>query len=70
MEEEVAFVERQIWEQLHSSLKTSNDVGEFRIKIRWKAKEGDSSNGGYNYDNLHRMFSKVKIRNLTYILQL
>lgn len=59
VEEEIAFVQRQIWEQLHGSSKNPEaDVGEYRIKIRWKVEESDSSNGGYNYDNLHRMFSK------------
>lgn len=57
VEEEIAFVQRQIWEQLHGSSKDSN-IGEFKIKIRWKAQEDDPTNGGYNYDNLHRMFSK------------
>ncbi|KAH0946590.1 hypothetical protein HN011_009975 [Eciton burchellii] len=59
VEEEVAFVQKQIWEQLHGSLKNlESDVGDFKIKIRWKVQEGDSLNGGYNYDNLHKMFSK------------
>lgn len=57
VEEEVAFVQRQIWEQFHGSSKDSNI--DSRIKIRWKAQENDPTNGGYNYDNLHRIFSKV-----------
>lgn len=62
MEEEIAFVQKQIWEQLHgSSKKSENKAGEFRIKIRWKTQENDSTNGGYNYDNLHKMFSKVRL---------
>lgn len=59
VEEEIAFVQRQIWEQLHGLSKDSeSNTGDFRIKIRWKVQEGDSTNGGYNYDNLHKMFSK------------
>ncbi|CAL1674139.1 unnamed protein product [Lasius platythorax] len=59
VEEEVAFVQRQIWEQLHGLSKNSkSNIEDFRIKIRWKAQEGDPTNGGYNYDNLHKMFSK------------
>lgn len=59
VEEEIAFVQKQIWEQLHSSSKDSeSNTGDFRIKIRWKAQKDDSTNGGYNYDNLHKMFSK------------
>lgn len=62
MEEEIAFVQKQIWEQLHGlSKKSENKVGEFRIKIRWKVQEDDSTNGGYNYDNMHKMFSKVRL---------
>lgn len=61
MEEEVAFVKRQIWEQLYSTSKNSeSNTGEFRIKIRWKTSEDDTTNGSYNYDNLHNMFSKVR----------
>lgn len=59
VEEEIAFVQKQIWEQLHGlSKKSENKVGEFRIKIRWKIQKDDSTNGGYNDDNLHKMFSK------------
>lgn len=60
VEEEIAFVQRQIWEQFHGSSKDSN-IEDFKIKIRWKTQEDDPTNGGYNYDNLHRIFSKVTI---------
>lgn len=62
VEEEIAFVEKQIREQLHSSSKStkSSTVEDFRIKIKWKEQKDDPSNGGYNYDNLHKMFSKVR----------
>lgn len=60
VEEEIAFVQKQIWEQLHGLSKSteSSNVKDFRIKIRWKVQEGDPLNGGYDYDNLYRMFSK------------
>lgn len=62
VEEEIAFVQKQIWEQLHGPSKNAeSNAGEFRIKIRWKAQESDPLNSGYDYDSLHRMFSKVKI---------
>lgn len=51
VEEEIAFVQKQIWEQLHV----------FRIKIKWKVQKQDLQNGGYNHDNLQRMFSKVRL---------
>lgn len=50
-------------EKLYNSLNASTSnvtfEGDFRIKIRWKVKDGDQTNGGYNYDNLHKIFSKV-----------
>lgn len=56
----MAFVKKQIWEQLYSTSKNSeSNTGEFRIKIRWKIPD-DMTNGSYNYDNLHNMFSKVR----------
>lgn len=56
VEEEIAFVQRQIWKQFHSS--EDSNIEDFRIKIRWKAQKDDPTNGGYNHDNLHRIFSK------------
>lgn len=29
------------------------------LKVTWKAKKGDASNGGYNRELLESMFSKV-----------
>ncbi|EFN82951.1 dnaJ homolog subfamily C member 17 isoform X1 [Harpegnathos saltator] len=60
VEEEIALLQKQIWEQLHGISKDSesSNVTDFRIKIRWKAQEKDPLSGGYNYDNLHKMFSK------------
>ncbi|KAG5331861.1 DJC17 protein, partial [Acromyrmex charruanus] len=59
IEEEMVFTRELFLEKLKSSSDdlTSN-VGDFRIKIRWKVQDGDLTNGGYNYDNLHKMFSK------------
>lgn len=62
IEEEMTFARKLFLEKLYSSLNTStSNVGDFRIKIRWKVKDGDQTNGGYNYDNLHKIFSKVII---------
>ena len=60
IEEEMVFTRELFLEKLKSSSDdlTSN-VGDFRIKIRWKVQDDDLTNGGYNYDNLHKMFSKV-----------
>ncbi|KAL0108643.1 hypothetical protein PUN28_015241 [Cardiocondyla obscurior] len=59
IEEEMVFTRKLFLEKLHeSSNNSTSDVGDFRIKIRWKVPDGDSTNGGYNYDNLHKIFSK------------
>ncbi|XP_011878613.1 PREDICTED: dnaJ homolog subfamily C member 17 [Vollenhovia emeryi] len=59
MEEEMIFTRKLFLEKLYSSMNTTTpNVREFRIRIRWKVQDGDQTNGGYNYDNLHTMFSK------------
>ncbi|XP_014479906.1 PREDICTED: dnaJ homolog subfamily C member 17 [Dinoponera quadriceps] len=60
VQEEVMSVLEEI-RKLHHCMPNnskSSKVGDFKIKIRWKSREEDSSNGGYNYNNLHKMFSK------------
>lgn len=32
-----------------------------QLKIKWEAKKDDDSNGGYDYNILHNMLSKVNI---------
>lgn len=60
VEQEMLFTKKLLLEKLYSSLNVSmSNVGDFRIKIRWKVKDGDQTNGGYNYNNLHQIFSKV-----------
>lgn len=59
IEEEMMFARKLFLENLYSSLNTStSNMEDFRIKIRWKVQDGDQTNGGYNYDNLHTIFSK------------
>ncbi|XP_043277176.1 dnaJ homolog subfamily C member 17 [Venturia canescens] len=60
VEEEVAFVRQQIYEQLYGSKNrgNKNSAGNTRIKIKWKAAKDDPANGGYDYDTLHRILSK------------
>ncbi|TGZ38065.1 dnaJ homolog subfamily C member 17 [Temnothorax curvispinosus] len=56
--EEEMFFTRELLKKLYGSSDAStSNVGDFRIKIRWKVQDGDQTNG-YNYDNLHKMFSK------------
>ncbi|KAL6267605.1 hypothetical protein P5V15_000679 [Pogonomyrmex californicus] len=56
VEEEMAFT-RKLLNQFDNLSNPGSDVGNFRIKIKW-IQAGDSTSGGYNYDNLHKMFSK------------
>lgn len=56
VEEEIAMVKKQIHEQLYHSQKS--EEGPYRIKIKWKSKNDDPTNGGYDYDTLHRILSK------------
>jgi len=59
IEEEMVFTRNLFLEKLYGSLNASTSkVGDFRIKIRWKVQDGDQTNGGYNYDKLHKIFSK------------
>jgi len=63
MEEEMIFARELFLEELRSknsgsSKNPASDVGDFRIKIRWKIQDGDPTNGGYNHDNLYKIFSK------------
>lgn len=62
VEEEVAFVRQQVLEELRKTRlggSQSNDPNELRVKIKWKAGKDDPKNGGYDYDTLHRILSKV-----------
>lgn len=56
VEEEIALVRKQIYEQLHGSHKSED--GPYRIKIKWKATDDDPNNGGYDHDTLFRILSK------------
>lgn len=58
MEEEMVFTREVFLKNLSNPSNDSESIGEFRIKIRWKVEDGDTTNGGYNSDNLHQMFFK------------
>lgn len=60
MEKEMVFARELFVEKLRGAATDSaSNMGDFRIKIRWKAQNDDLTNGGYNYDNLYKIFSKV-----------
>lgn len=69
VEEEMVFARELFLEKLRgASNDSTSDMRDFRIKIRWKAQNNDPTNGGYNYDNLYQMFSKVMYDNLSTLL--
>lgn len=35
------------------------DDGSYKIKLKWASDNNHPNNGGYNYDILHRILSKV-----------
>lgn len=57
VEEEIAIIKKQIWEQLYVS-KSDTNVSNYRIKIKWKVAKNDPQNGGYDYDTLYRIMYK------------
>lgn len=66
VEEEVAFVKQQVFEEMRKmrdpiNAAESGDPDEHTVKIKWKVIKGDGENGGYDYGTLHRILSKVCI---------
>ncbi|XP_075226797.1 dnaJ homolog subfamily C member 17 [Lycorma delicatula] len=56
LHEEIEHVKQQVLEEqrnLASSVPTQK-----RLKVRWKSSKDDETNGGYNSENLDKMFSK------------
>ena len=65
VEEENERLRQQILKELSSKIIQSNNMygmNGCRVKIKWKAAADDDTNGGYNYENLHRFLSKVNKR--------
>lgn len=60
VEEEKERLRQKILEDLRNE-GSNNGYSEdaCRVKIKWKADADDATNGGYDYDNLHRFLSKV-----------
>jgi len=61
VEEEIAFVHKKMQEQLNGAKGTGKrkpDGSNTRVKIKWAASKDDASNGGYDYETLHRILSK------------
>ncbi|XP_001599974.1 dnaJ homolog subfamily C member 17 [Nasonia vitripennis] len=59
VEEEKERLRQKILEDLRNgSTNNGYSEDECRCKIRWKVDADDTTNGGYDYDNLHRFLSK------------
>ncbi|XP_014290064.1 dnaJ homolog subfamily C member 17 [Halyomorpha halys] len=57
LKEEMEFIKKKILEE--RQLMTGNaDPSLYRLKVKWKCEKNDETNGGYNTDNLVKMFSK------------
>lgn len=53
-------MEKQRIQKLYKQFgKKESSTKSFIIKIRWHTQEDDPSNGGYDYNLLYKMFSKV-----------
>ncbi|CAH1974638.1 unnamed protein product [Acanthoscelides obtectus] len=57
VEEEIEYIRRKIQEEQEQSANFS-DGTKYRIKIKWPASKGDSTNGGYTQEMLHKFLSK------------
>ncbi|XP_017883133.1 dnaJ homolog subfamily C member 17 isoform X4 [Ceratina calcarata] len=58
LKEEIELMQKHFQDQLNTSLKESEvDNGSFKIRVKWKT-DKNQSNDIYNYDTLHRIFSK------------
>lgn len=58
LKEEIELMQKHFEGQLNTGHKESDvDNGSFKIKVKWKA-DKSQSNDIYNYDTLHRIFSK------------
>ncbi|KZC06451.1 DnaJ like protein subfamily C member 17 [Dufourea novaeangliae] len=59
VEEEIARMKRKIKQESKGSCKaTDTDSSSYKIKIKWKSNKNDIGDNVYDYDTLHRIFSK------------
>lgn len=59
VEEEKETIRRQIYEQLNKKNAKQTTTGECKIKIKWKPSKDDPENGGYTYNKLFEILTKV-----------
>ncbi|XP_033216957.1 dnaJ homolog subfamily C member 17 [Belonocnema kinseyi] len=58
LKEEQELMRQKILEELVKGKSETDDETLCRIKLKWKVEKTDTTNGGYNYDTLHKMMSK------------
>lgn len=58
VQEEIKLLQKEINKELRKSERIFEDGSLYRIKVEWKADEGDEKNGGYDSETLHRIFKK------------
>ncbi|RZF32698.1 hypothetical protein LSTR_LSTR004126 [Laodelphax striatellus] len=58
LQEEIELVQKQIAEELLKSNPSVGGSSGKKIKVRWTAAKDDDKNGGYNEENLKRIFTK------------
>ncbi|XP_076283910.1 dnaJ homolog subfamily C member 17 [Lasioglossum baleicum] len=59
VEEEIALMKQKIEQESKNLWKTVDaDDGSYKIKIKWKTNKNTPDNDTYDYDTLHRIFSK------------
>ncbi|XP_071963034.1 dnaJ homolog subfamily C member 17-like [Antedon mediterranea] len=52
---------RREQDEMQKQLEKDNDINDEetpKLKVKWKAKKSDETNGGYNYGMLHKLFNK------------
>ena len=61
------FIKKKILEE-RQLMTGKADPALYRLKVKWKSDKNDETNGGYNTDNLVKMFSKVYYQSIRLIL--
>lgn len=59
LQEEIELVRQQVVEEQKNL--ASGVPLQKRLKIRWTSSKDDETNGGYNSENLNKIFSKVSL---------
>lgn len=58
LEEEQEYLRKEIHQETSASTFRKASSIKYRLKIKWKSEKNDSSNGGYNHENLTKFLQK------------